>query len=94
MTISFRAARSAGLEVSTATVCKQDKGWVRCNAPSKQRAQFGTMNPRQHSSAALTAESLGREKVTLKNGPQELNKLELRNDTGTWQLWFSTINGR
>ena len=69
-----------------ATVCKQDKGQVQC--PSKQRAQFGTMNPRQHSSAALTAESLGREKVTLKNGPQELNKLELRNDTGTWQLWL------
>jgi len=46
------------------------------------------MNPHQHSSAALTAESLGREKVNLRSGPQELNKLELKNDAGTWQLWL------
>jgi hypothetical protein len=55
----------------------------------KQRAQFGTMNPHEHSSAALSAEFLGREKVTLKNGQQqELNKLELKSDAGTWQLWL------
>jgi len=68
------------------TACKQDKGLVQC--PPKQRAQFGTLNPHQHSSAALSAESLGREKVTLKNGPQELNKMELKNDAGTWDLWL------
>jgi len=66
--------------------CKQDKGLVQC--PPKHRAQFGTLNPHQHSSAALSAESLGREKVTLKNGPQELNKMELKNDAGTWDLWL------
>ena len=66
--------------------CKQDKGQVQC--PPKQRAQFGTLNPHQHSSAALSAESLGREKVTLKSGQQELNKVELKNDAGTWQLWL------
>jgi hypothetical protein len=66
--------------------CKQDKGQVQC--PPKQRAQFGTLNPHQHSSAPLSAESLGREKVTLKSGPQELNKMELKNDAGTWQLWL------
>jgi hypothetical protein len=66
--------------------CKQEKGLVQC--PPKQRAQFGTLNPHQHSSAALSAESLGREKVTLKNGPQELNKMELKNDAGTWDLWL------
>ena len=66
--------------------CKQDKGQVQC--PPKQRAQFGTLNPHQHSSAALSAESLGREKLTLKSGQQELNKLELKNDAGTWQLWL------
>ena len=37
----------------------------------------------------MNAESLGREKVTLKNGQlQELNKLELKNDSGTWLLWL------
>ena len=66
--------------------CKQDKGQVQC--PPKQRAQFGTLNPHQHSSAALSAESLGREKVTLKSGQQELNKVELKNDAGTWDLWL------
>jgi hypothetical protein len=66
--------------------CKQDKGQVQC--PPKKRAQFGTLNPHQHSSAALSAESLGREKVTLKNGSQELNKMELKNDAGTWDLWL------
>ena len=69
-----------------AAACKQDKGQVQC--PPRQRAQFGTLNPREHSSAPLMAESLGREKVNLKGGPQELNKLELKNDAGTWQLWL------
>ena len=66
--------------------CKQEKGQVQC--PLKQRAQFGTMNPHQHSSAALSAEFLGREKVSLKGGQQDLIKLELKNDAGTWQLWL------
>ena len=66
--------------------CKQEKGQVQC--PLKQRAQFGTMNPHQHSSAQLGAEFLGREKVSLKSGQQDLLKLELKNDSGTWQLWL------
>jgi hypothetical protein len=66
--------------------CKQEKGQVQC--PLKQRAQFGTMNPHQHSSAQLGAEFLGREKVSLKSGQQDLLKLELKNDAGTWQLWL------
>jgi hypothetical protein len=66
--------------------CKQEKGQVQC--PLKQRTQFGTMNPRQHSSAPLSAEFLGREKVSVKSGQQDLIKLELKNDAGTWQLWL------
>jgi hypothetical protein len=66
--------------------CKQDKAGLQC--PLKQRAQFGTLNPRQHSSAPLSAEFLGREKVTLKAGQQDLLKVELKNDAGTWQLWL------
>lgn len=69
-----------------AAACKQEQGKVQC--PPRQRAQFGTLNPHQHSSAALSAESLGREKVNLKSGPQELNKLELKNDAATWELWL------
>lgn len=69
-----------------AAACKQEKGQVQC--PPRQRAEFGTLNPHQRSSAPLSAESLGREKVNLKSGPQELNKLELKDDAGTWQLWL------
>ena len=70
-----------------AAACKQDKGQLQC--PVKQRAQFGTMNPHEHSSAPLSAEFLGREKVTLKGGQQQdLLKLELKSDAGTWQLWL------
>jgi len=54
--------------------CKQDKGQVQC--PLKQRAQFATMNPHQHSSAPLSAEFLGREKVSLKSGEQEKAKVK------------------
>ena len=69
-----------------ATACKQDKGQVQC--PLRQRTQFATLNPHERSSAALSAEFLGREKVSLKSGQQELIKLELKNDAGTWQLWL------
>ncbi len=67
-------------------VCKQDNGQLQC--PPRQRTQFGTLNPHQQAQSLLTAEFLGREKVTLKNGPQDLLKVELKNDAGTWQLWL------
>ena len=69
-----------------AAACKQEKGQVQC--PVKQRTRFATMNPHGHSSASLSAEFLGREKVALKNGPQDLLKLELQTEAATWQLWL------
>ena len=69
-----------------ATACKQVNGQVQC--PIKQRAQFATLNPHQHSSAPATVEFLGREKVMLKGTEQELNKLEFKSDSGTWHLWL------
>jgi len=66
--------------------CKQVKGQLQC--PLKQRAQMGTLNPHQHASAAMSVEFLGREKVNLKGGPQDLLKLELKNESGTWLLWL------
>lgn len=69
-----------------AAACKQDKGQVQC--PLKQRTRFATMNPHEHSSAALSAMYLGRETVPLKSGPRDLIKLELKIDAATWQLWL------
>lgn len=67
-------------------VCKQDKGSLACQP--KQKMQFGTLNPHQQSSAQIGAEFIGRELVSLKNGPQDLLKIELKNDAGTWLLWL------
>jgi hypothetical protein len=69
-----------------ATACKQVNGQVQC--PIKQRAQFPTLNPHQHSSAPATVEFLGREKVMLKGAEQQLIKLELKSESGTWHLWL------
>jgi hypothetical protein len=69
-----------------AVTCKQEKGLVEC--PIKQRAQFGTMDPRQHSSAPLSAEFLGRERVSFKGSQQEFNKVGFKTEAGSWQLWL------
>jgi hypothetical protein len=69
-----------------AAACTQEKGQVQC--PTQKRAQFGTLNPHQHSSAPGTMVFLGREKVMLKGTERELNKLELKTDSGTWHLWL------
>lgn len=73
-----------------AMACKQEKGQVQC--PVKQRVKFATLNPHQHSSAPGTMQSLGREKVTLKGTEQELTKIELTTDSGTWYLWVDDHN--
>ena len=69
-----------------AAACKQDKGVLQC--PVRQRTQFATINPHQHSSALLSIEFVGREKVNLKGGQKDLLKLELKTDAGNWQLWL------
>lgn len=69
-----------------AATCKQEKGQVQC--PIRQRIQFGTMDPRQHSSAPLSAAYLGRDKINFKGSPQEFNKVEFKTEAGTWQLWL------
>jgi hypothetical protein len=69
-----------------ASACRTEKGQVQC--PLKQKAQFGTMNPRQHSSAAASMEFMGREKVTVGNAEKELSKLELKSEAGSWVIWF------
>jgi len=69
-----------------ATSCKQEAGRIQC--PVKQRAQFGTLNPRQHASAPVAMEFLGREKMTFHGSEQELNKLELKSEAGVWDFWL------
>jgi hypothetical protein len=70
-----------------AASCKQEGGQVKC--PLKQRTQFGSLNPRQRSSAPISMEFAGREKVSLHGSEQELIKLELKSETGDWDLWLN-----
>jgi hypothetical protein len=69
-----------------ASTCRTEKGQIQC--PLKQKAQFGTLNPRQHSSAAASMEFMGREKVTVGNAEKELSKLELKSEAGSWLIWL------
>lgn len=69
-----------------AATCKQEKGLVQC--PLKQRTQFGSLNPRQHASSPLSAEYLGREKITYKGNQEEFNKVGLNMESGRWYLWL------
>jgi len=69
-----------------AAVCKRENSQVQC--PIKQRTQFGTLIPHQHSSAPLEAEYLGREKLSFKGNQQEFNKIEFKTEIGAWLLWL------
>lgn len=66
-----------------ASACSREKEGLRC-----PRAQFGTMNPHQHSSAPASMEYLGPDKVTVHGTEQNLNKLELKSESGSWLLWL------
>lgn len=68
-----------------ASSCKQDKGALQC--PLKQRVQFGALNPHSRSSISVTLEFAGREKVTIRGAEIELNRLDLKGESGTWTLW-------
>lgn len=69
-----------------ASICSQKDGQLACTG--KQTAKFGTLNPHQRSSAPASMEYIGREKASVKGVEKELNKLELKSETGTWTLWL------
>jgi hypothetical protein len=69
-----------------ATSCKQDKGALQC--PLKQAVPFGALNPHARASMSVTVEFAGREKVTIRGGEQELNRLDLKSDSNNWTLWL------
>lgn len=69
-----------------ASSCKQEKGALQC--PLKQRVQFGAVNPHARSSMSVTLEFAGREKVMIRGVERELNRLDLKSDSGDWALWL------
>jgi hypothetical protein len=69
-----------------ASSCKQDKGALQC--PLKQHVPFGALNPHARASTSVTVEFAGREKVTIRGTEVELNRLDLKGDSGSWVLWL------
>jgi hypothetical protein len=69
-----------------ASSCKQDKGALQC--PLKQPVQFGALNPHARSSMSVTLQFAGREKVMIRGVERELNRLDLKSDSGDWSLWL------
>jgi len=69
-----------------ASSCKPDKGALQC--PLKQHVQFGALNPHARASTSVTVEFAGREKVTIRGVESELNRLDLKGDSGSWALWL------
>jgi hypothetical protein len=67
-----------------AGACSREKDGLRC-----PKAQFGTLNPSQHSSAPASMEYLGHDKVKIHDVERDLNKLELKSDAlGNWVIWL------
>jgi hypothetical protein len=69
-----------------AATCKHDEGKVQC--PLGQKTQFGTLNPHVPASMPVELEFMGREKIPLKGQPQELNRFNLKSETGEWAIWM------
>ena len=69
-----------------ATSCKRENGELKC--PLKQRTQFGALNPHARASMPISVEFAGREKVSIRGAERELNRLDLKSDTGDWTLWL------
>jgi hypothetical protein len=68
-----------------ATACHQDKGPLEC---PKQKVQFGTLNPHVRSSMAVSIESTGKDKLTIRGTEKDFNRFVLRSENGDWAFWL------
>jgi hypothetical protein len=66
--------------------CRQNSGQVQCVA--NQKTQFGTLNPHQRSSSAVSVEFSGKEKIAVRGTDRDLSKFTLKTEAGDWSLWL------
>jgi hypothetical protein len=66
--------------------CRQDKGQVQCLA--NQKTQFGTLNPHERSSMAVSMEYSGKEKLPIRGVERDLYRFTLKTEAGDWSLWL------
>jgi hypothetical protein len=69
--------------------CKQEKGQLQCLA--NQKTQFGTLNPHERSSMAVSMEFSGKDKIPIRGVVRELDKFTLKTEGGDWSLWLDDL---
>jgi hypothetical protein len=65
-----------------ATGCVPKNGELACGS-----SRFGVLVPRQHLASSTTVELVGRDKITIKGVPRELNKVKIDADGVQWLVW-------
>jgi hypothetical protein len=73
-----------------ASVCKPAAAGLQC---SSQKSRLGVIIPRQHASAMISLEYVGRERLTLAGQPVELSHFRLTApDAPDWELWLDDFH--
>ena len=68
-----------------ASSCATEKGQMRCTA-----AQFGAIVPQDRTSARLTMQPVGEEKVTIRGTERQLLRINLKGEDDEWGLWLDS----
>ena len=69
-----------------ATSCRKDNGSLQC--PMKQAVQFGTLNPHERTSMAVSIEFAGKDKFSFRGAEHEFSKFILKTEVGDWAFWL------
>jgi hypothetical protein len=72
-----------------ASACKEDSGSLKC---SQAPVQFGVIVPQDRMSMSVSLELVGKEKVKINGTDRDLLRLNLKDDTGEWNLWVDDQN--
>lgn len=70
-----------------ASSCVTEKGQMRCTP-----AQFGAIVPQDRTSARLSVQPVGEEKVTIRGAERQLLRLNLKGDDDEWALWLDPLD--
>jgi hypothetical protein len=54
----------------------------------KQAVQFGTLNPHERTSMAVSIEFAGRDKFSFRGAEHEFSKFILKTEVGDWAFWL------
>jgi len=69
-----------------AMVCRQKEGEIQW--PLKKKLNIGVVIPRSRTSMLVGVEYSGRDSVSIRGKPRELNLFVLKAETSDWQLWL------